>query len=151
MKLTPEGEAKFREAARILARSDSHLRQRALDGEVLFDEFVSTMDRTAADALRRLNNTTKIVVVRVYEALEFSLSNRGRNIGFWIGLEAALEGLANFGTESRYSYAVLEEMSPGMHPPAHQTLWLKYDDEEGEWKTIPREGDFMLCVNHTIG
>lgn len=92
-----------------------------------------------------------IVTVTVMTELTHGASSRV--IGWWSEFESAIQGLANFGTESFYSYAVIEEFARGMHPPTLHVLWMKYNDDENEWQSLStdEECDLTRCINHAIG
>lgn len=90
-----------------------------------------------------------IFVAKVYEKTEHT-NNDGRNVGWEDTFDRCERMLQNFGDECRWSYAVIEESSPGMHGMTRNTWWFEY--HEG-WIPTPKYAwnDFMRCVNHTIG
>jgi hypothetical protein len=93
-----------------------------------------------------------IFVAKVYETNVISLSlNRGRNVGWCQTYSACLRMLNDFGDECRWSYAIIEEISPGMHGFIRSSHWFKRC--EREWKKIPDDewNSFMKCINHAIG
>jgi hypothetical protein len=95
-------------------------------------------------------NHRTIVTCKVYTELDFK--GDSRVIGWWNDLERALEGLGNFGTECKWSYALFEEFYEGFHPFTKQKMWMKYDDEESEWRVYkPEETSFVRCINHAMG
>lgn len=88
---------------------------------------------------------------KVYEVL--GSRSAGRVIGWFRSHDDALEGLHNFGCECRWSYAVIEEMGPGMHGQTVNATWFKFDDELNDWVSLDKDctNSFMQCINHTIG
>ena len=92
-----------------------------------------------------------IITCKVYETLD--TNSAGRVIGWWKSLEDGLIALGEFGSESRWSYAVFEENSEGTHTISAQNLWLEYNDVYSRWQVLPREkrNEFTRCINHAIG
>ena len=95
-------------------------------------------------------NHRTIVTCIVYTELSHQADRRV--IGWWNDFEQALEGLDNFGTECKWSYALLEEFYDGFHPYTKDKMWMKYDHEEDMWKVHkPEPTSFVRCINHAMG
>ena len=98
---------------------------------------------------------TTVYFAKVMESL--GIYSKSRIIGWFKFAETAIDALGNFGDECRWSYACIEEIGEGLHGPAGEILWFRFDRENHEWRMMWDEDwseeDLLLknCINHTIG
>lgn len=92
-----------------------------------------------------------IHVLKVYERLGFLSPER--NVGWFRSHDEAVTGMHNFGSECRWSFAIIEEVGAGMHGQTINATWFRFDDVLNDWVSLELDPDssFMNCINHTIG
>jgi hypothetical protein len=93
----------------------------------------------------------EILVIKVLENL--SLSSPFRVIGWETEIEKAIKGMYEFGSECKWSYAVIEKVKRGVHQINTERIWFKYDEKSCIWHVLDKEEAKILNLscNHTIG